>query len=131
LGVGLDASSMLRDADGMVLRTTTTSDLVEYLNEAQVPIETAWLGPVQQLEEAWFLGLRRNAGIAVAELRAEFGDEAVAPSLAVAERLAGDGLVRVEDGRVRLTARGRLISNDVFGEFLGLMPVTELSNIGR
>jgi oxygen-independent coproporphyrinogen-3 oxidase len=131
LGVGLDASSMLRDADGMVLRTTTTSDLAEYMNEDCVPVETAWLGPVQQLEEAWFLGLRRNAGVAVAELRAEFGDEAVAPSLAVAEGLAADGLLAVEDGRVRLTSRGRLISNDVFAEFLGLAPVRELSNSDR
>jgi len=131
LGVGLDASSMLRDADGMVLRTTTTSDLAEYMNEDCVPMETAWLGPVQQLEEAWFLGLRRNDGVAVAELCAEFGDEAVAPALVVAERLAADGLLAVEDGRVRLTSRGRLISNDVFAEFLGLAPVRELSNSNR
>lgn len=131
LGVGLDASSMLRDEDGMVLRTTTTSDLAEYLNEAQVPIETAWLGPVQQLEEAWFLGLRRNAGVAVAELRAEFGDEAVAPSLLVAERQAADGLLAVEDGRVRLTSRGRLISNDVFAEFLGITSEASVAPLAK
>ena len=119
LGLGLDASSMLCATDGLVLRTTTTDDLGAYLNGAG-SIETAWHGPAQQLEEAWFLGLRRNAGVAIEELRAEFGAEAVAASLDVAQRLAGDGLVAIDGGWVRLTDRGRMISNDVFGEFLGL-----------
>jgi oxygen-independent coproporphyrinogen III oxidase len=119
LGLGLDASSMLRAADRLVLRTTTTDDLGAFL-EGSDGVETAWLGPVQQLEEAWFLGLRRNSGVSFEEIRAEFGAEAVASSLEVARRLAGDGLLTVEAGRVRLTDRGRMISNDVFGEFLGL-----------
>jgi len=119
LGLGLDASSMLRASDGLVLRTTTTDDLGAYL-EGAGSLETAWLGPVQQLEEAWFLGLRRNSGVAIEEIRAEFGAEAAASSLEVARRLAEDGLLFIEAGRVRLTDRGRMISNDVFGEFLGL-----------
>ena len=119
LGLGLDASSMLCATDGLVLRTTTTDDLGVYL-EGSGSLETAWLGPVQQLEEAWFLGLRRNSGVAIEEIRAEFGAEAVASSLEVTRRLAGDGLLAIDGGRVRLTERGRMISNDVFGEFLGL-----------
>jgi len=119
LGLGLDASSMLRAEDGLVLRTTTTDELGAYLN-GDVSVETAWLGPVQQLEEAWFLGLRRNSGVVIEELCAEFGAEAVEPSLAVARRLAEDGLVAVDAERVGLTDRGRMISNDVFGEFLGV-----------
>jgi coproporphyrinogen III oxidase-like Fe-S oxidoreductase len=35
-------------------------------------------------------------------------------------RLAEDGLVNFDPQRVRLTARGRLLSNEVFQEFLGL-----------
>jgi hypothetical protein len=38
----------------------------------------------------------------------------------VADRLAEDGLVRSDGAAVWLTARGRLVSNDVFQEFLGL-----------
>jgi oxygen-independent coproporphyrinogen-3 oxidase len=167
LGLGLDASSMLTADDGTVLRSTTTSDLNEYLSEASASAETAWLGPVQQLEEAWFLGLRRNAGVSIAALEAEFGVEAVAPSAGVAERLASDGLLQMEpvlieperrktartataaraakrsgagrgsadgvgdgvvDRLVRLTPRGRLISNELFAEFLGLAPVPELAS---
>lgn len=123
LGAGLDASSMLCAVDGSVLRASTTDDLCEYLNgglDSEQGRETAWLGEAQQLEEAWFLGLRRNAGVAIADLRAEFGKEAIEPAMAVVQRLAGDELLLLEDDVVRLSARGRLISNDVFAEFLGL-----------
>ena len=122
LGVGLDASSMLRAADeseAAVLRATTTDDLAGYLSGGE-NAETAWLGPTQQLEEAWFLGLRRNFGVSIRALNKEFGSKAVKPSLEVAKRLTKDGLLAIEGDAVRLTDRGRLISNDVFAEFLGL-----------
>jgi oxygen-independent coproporphyrinogen-3 oxidase len=125
LGLGLDASSMLRSADGSVLRATTTDDLSAYL-KGESRHETSWHGSAQQFEEAWFLGLRRNAGVEIAALRAEFGDDAVDTAMAVVHRLAGDGLLVVEADRVCLTQRGRLISNDVFAEFLGLNSVEEL-----
>jgi Mn-dependent DtxR family transcriptional regulator len=38
----------------------------------------------------------------------------------VVERLAEDGLVTWDGKTARLTERGRMISNDVFQEFLGL-----------
>ena len=124
LGLGLDASSMLRSADDdSVLRTAATDDLNEYLNSAGSSLETAWLGSAQQFEEAWFLGLRRNAGVNMTELRAEFGNGAVTPASTVVRRLAEEELVIVDGQTVRLTPRGRLISNDVFAEFLGLSPM--------
>jgi len=119
LGLGLDASSMLRSGDGSVLRTTTSDDLTAYL-KGETELETAWLGPTQQLEEAWFLGLRRNAGVAIPALCNEFGAAALQPSIAAARRMADDGLLTIVSDTVRLTDRGRLISNDVFAEFLGL-----------
>jgi len=147
LGVGLDASSMLRtpamqcesslvsgrdfsragteiQSSGAlapvgisVLRTTTTDDLSAYLAGTGAS-ETEWLAPAQQHEEAWFLGLRTNAGVDVAALRMEFGDELVDPALETVERLAEDELLVFDGKRARLTARGCLISNDVFQEFL-------------
>jgi oxygen-independent coproporphyrinogen-3 oxidase len=125
LGLGLDASSALRAAESSptgprdVLRSKTTDDLAEYLAEPG-PVETAWLSPARQHEEAWFLGLRLNAGVNVGALQREFGREAVAPAMEAVERLATDGLVVSDGGTVQLTARGRLLSNDVFQEFLGL-----------
>ena len=130
LGIGLDASSMFRswdDQDGSVLRNTTTDDLTAYLDGTEAVGETAWLGLTQQLEEAWFLGLRCNAGVRIDHLREEFGATAIQAGLDVARRLANDGLLTIEGGIVRLTNRGRLISNDVFAEFLGLGSSMELA----
>jgi oxygen-independent coproporphyrinogen-3 oxidase len=127
LGLGLDASSMLRAAaraedrvaSGYVLRSATTDDLKALL-AGREPVETAWLSPARQHEEAWFLGLRLNAGVEVAAVEREFGPAMVAPALKAVARLVESGLL-VSDGRtVRLTAQGRLLSNDVFQEFLGL-----------
>lgn len=121
LGLGLDAASMLREAGAgrRVLRTNTGCDLKAFV-AASEPEDLEWLGPDRQHEEAWFLGLRLNAGVDVKALEAEFGPEMAAPALEVARRLAQDGLLEFDGATVRLTARGRLLSNDVFQEFLDL-----------
>jgi len=104
-------------SDNYVLRTTTTDDLAAYLLGPQ-PVETAWHSPERQHEEAWFLGLRLNAGVKVAALRQEFGEEIVGRALRGVDRLAKDGLLVSDGETVRLTAQGRLLSNEVFQEFL-------------
>jgi oxygen-independent coproporphyrinogen III oxidase len=118
LGLGLDASSMLREREGtFVLRATATDDLKPYL-DGDSTRETSWLGPDRQVEEAWFLGLRTNAGVDPIELEREFGRELAGPAVRVADRLVEEGSLAHESGRFRLTARGRMVSNDVFQEFL-------------
>jgi oxygen-independent coproporphyrinogen-3 oxidase len=125
LGLGLDASSMLLGAPSPdrrsreVLRTTTTSDLKAYLDRAE-PVETTWLTPMQQHEEAWFLGLRMNAGVDVAAVEREFGPALAAPAMRVVHRLVDAGLLVFDGKSARLTAQGRLLSNNVFQEFLEL-----------
>jgi oxygen-independent coproporphyrinogen-3 oxidase len=127
LGLGLDASSMLLGAPGPdfrtwerpVLRSTTTDDLKAYLAAAPL-VEESWLSLARQHEEAWFLGLRLNAGVNVAAVEREFGRAMVAPALKAAERLAEAGLLVIDGQTVRLTPRGQLLSNDVFQEFLDL-----------
>ncbi|HET6169030.1 MAG TPA: coproporphyrinogen III oxidase family protein, partial [Terracidiphilus sp.] len=141
LGLGLDASSMLREASGdgsgYVLRSTTTDDLKAYLGEPVAgsvanswggePAETAWLSLERQHEEAWFVGLRLNSGVKLAALRREFGREPVRRALTVVERLVEDGMLMSDGKTVRLTAKGRLLSNDVFQEFLGVAEGLEAS----
>jgi len=121
LGLGLDAASMLREENresaGYVLRSTTTDDLKAFLDGPEAA-ETAWLSPQRQHEEVWFLGLRLNEGVNLAALRGEFGPEPVARALVAVARLAEAGLLVSEGATVRLTAQGRLLSNDVFQEFL-------------
>jgi oxygen-independent coproporphyrinogen III oxidase len=119
LGVGLDAHSMLRRVDGDVMRFGNTDDFADYLNGAlQAEIES--VDRTAQLEEAWFLGLRLVEGVSLAALRAEFGNKAVAECDGVLAELVADGLLMREKQRVALTTRGRMLSNEVFGRFLGV-----------
>jgi oxygen-independent coproporphyrinogen-3 oxidase len=118
LGVGLDASSMLIAKDlETVVRATTTDDLEAYLGDG-TPVEMARLDLDRQHEEAWFLGLRLNRGVSAEELTEEFGAERVGPAVETARRMEDVGLVEFAGGRIRLTERGRLLSNEVFQEFL-------------
>jgi oxygen-independent coproporphyrinogen-3 oxidase len=117
LGIGLDASSMLR-ASQEALRWTTCDDLRAYL-EGEQSAEIMQLSLDEQHEEAWFLGLRLNEGVEITSLEQEFGTARVRAALETVEHLATDGLLAIGNGRVRLTPRGRLLSNDVFQEFLG------------
>ncbi len=121
LGLGLDASSALYAAgpERYVLRATTSDDLKVYLEGGATP-ETAWLSPDRQFEEAWFLGLRLNAGVDLAELKAEFGEGRMAAAMVVVKGLEAEGMLSSDGVRVGLTPRGRLMSNDVFQEFLGV-----------
>jgi oxygen-independent coproporphyrinogen-3 oxidase len=142
LGLGLDASSALLAAEVLdeksarearfVLRATTSDDLKTFLERPETKatgkkrrawggaVETAWLGPERQHEEAWFLGLRLNAGVDAAEIEREFGAGRMEQAAAVVERMVEDELLERDGGRVRLTERGRMLSNDVFQEFLDL-----------
>jgi oxygen-independent coproporphyrinogen III oxidase len=118
LGFGLDAHSMLRSADEGAVRFRTGDDLGSFLEGARwediQPVPRA-----QALEEAWFLGLRLNEGVSLAALAAEFGEaEAYCHEEEISD-LAQLGLLEQHGDWVRLTDRGRLMSNDVFGRFVG------------
>ena len=134
LGLGLDASSMFREtlhaagdsARSYVLRSTNTSELKQFLARPE-PAETTWLSPARQFEEAWFLGLRLNEGIPLSALQREFGTGIMTQALKVVHRLLRTGLLEFDGETARLTAQGRLLSNNVFQEFLGLdLPEPEL-----
>jgi oxygen-independent coproporphyrinogen-3 oxidase len=119
LGVGLDAHSMLRRVDGDVMRFGNTDDFADYLN-GELEAEVESVDRTAQLEESWFLGLRLVEGVSLAALRAEFGNKVVAECDGVLAELVADGLLTREEQRVALTTRGRMLSNEVFGRFLGV-----------
>ena len=117
LGLGLDAHSMLRDREGRALRFATTDQLEPFL------AAPGWDDPErltreQELEEAWFLGLRLNTGVSIAALDAEFGHDTLRQFEPLLEELAADGMITREGESVRLTPVGRLLSNEVFSRFL-------------
>ncbi len=128
LGLGLDASSALyarqqNDAGTLnsalpyLLRTKTTEDLKDYLGGSELA-EFTWLSVERQMEEAWFLGLRLTEGVDVDVLRRQFGPELMAKTLIRVDPLVAQGLLESDGQRVRLSRRGRLLSNEVFQEFL-------------
>jgi len=117
LGLGLDAHSMLRTRSGTPLRFATTDELEPYL---ALP---GWNSPhrlsrEEELEEAWFLGLRLNTGADLCALRTEFGRAVIDSFEPVLTDLECDGLITWSSNRVALTPRGRLVSNEVFECFL-------------
>ena len=123
LGFGLDAHSMLRTRHGSALRFSTTAVLADYLRppEWDQDLEDVHpLSPSQELEEAWFLGLRVCEGVKWQALAEEFGPGPVGFFLPVVRELCELELLTGEDGVFLLTRRGVLFSNEVFARFLGV-----------
>jgi oxygen-independent coproporphyrinogen-3 oxidase len=117
LGLGLDAHSMLSGADGHPRRLAAIDDINEYLERGAQP-QCKVVDAQAELEEAWFLGLRRNAGVRLDAMEREFGAEALAASSSVLAFCVEDGLLECAAGTARLTAQGRLFSNEVFERLL-------------
>jgi oxygen-independent coproporphyrinogen-3 oxidase len=132
VGFGLDAHSMLRRGEGAV-RWGNTSDLEKYLagrgqgteNREQdelgifaVDTEVERIGLERGFEEAMFLGLRMNEGVDLEALRAEFGAELMQGAVAALSDVEEAGLVERKGSWLRLTAWGRMVSNEVFSRLL-------------
>jgi oxygen-independent coproporphyrinogen-3 oxidase len=116
VGFGLDAHSMLRAGKGAV-RWANGDDLDAYLAGQSAP-EIEKIGRERGFEEAVFLGLRMNEGVNLEELRREFGERIVREAVAALSDVQEAGLVERDGHWVRLTARGRMASNEVFGRLL-------------
>jgi oxygen-independent coproporphyrinogen-3 oxidase len=119
LGFGLDAHSMVRTPAGSALRFNATAVLAEYLSGSPLQ-DVRRLDSTEEMEEAWFLGLRLRAGVAWQDLATEFGRDRVELFEPVVRELCGLALLNDENGVVSLTRRGVLLSNDVFDRFLGV-----------
>lgn len=118
LGFGLDAHSMLLDADANAARFASADELDVYLADDLFQREVLHVSQEEAFEEAVFLGLRLVEGVSFAQMREQFGDVFVAGLKEKAHTLAREGLMQVENGRAMLTARGRVVSSSVFGELL-------------
>lgn len=89
------------------------------LAQGRSPVaEVTPLSPGLQLAETAMLGLRLVEGLDRAAFRARFGVEVTAVFGQVLADLAPFGLLEVTPDRVRLTRRGRLLSNEVFVRLL-------------
>ncbi len=140
MGFGLDAHSMLlrgenamrqegaaREGTGRAVRFANPEDLAGYLKGELSPVfpmltrsaeGIVEIGRPEAFEESIFLGLRMTEGVNLRQLRRDFPVDMVAPAEDAAGELIQDGLMLEEDGRWRLTLRGRLLSNEVFTRLL-------------
>jgi oxygen-independent coproporphyrinogen-3 oxidase len=131
VGFGLDAHSMLLTADAAV-RFANTSDLDLYLGNdavitpfpllehdrrATVP-EVDVVGRDEAFEESLFLGLRLVEGVDLNHLRGQFGDAMLQDAMSSLLDVRDAGLLELSANRIRLTPRGRLVSNEVFSRLL-------------
>jgi len=119
LGFGLDAHSMLLTRDLSSVRSVRFSapdSLDAYMSHA--PHGVTAVSEHGALEESFFLGLRLNRGVDLERLRADFSRETIAACESAIEEGVQEGLLERQGTSVCLTARGRLLSNEVFARFL-------------
>lgn len=117
LGLGLGASSLLNET-----RFHNTEHMEKYLanagNEKRLREDEEVLTMQEQMEEFVFLGLRKMEGIKEADFEKNFGQsiwECYGENL---RRVVEEGLLKKEDGHLKLTKKGIDISNYVFAEIL-------------
>lgn len=118
LGIGAAAHSSL---DGQ--RRANTADIGKYLaafaNEAAPVLDLhEEIGAELQLAETAILGLRLEQGISTDDIQARFGIDLWHRYRQEISELVGAGLLECNSRCLRLTRRGRLLSNEVFWRFL-------------
>lgn len=117
LGIGLGAASYIYGN-----RYKNTEDMEEYLKHSshidrirQLTSEGSFK---RRLEEAIFLGLRMTEGINLDDVNRVFNNPFESVYKVPYEKYVKLGCLEVQNGYLRLTAKGIDLSNQVFSEFL-------------
>jgi oxygen-independent coproporphyrinogen-3 oxidase len=117
LGFGVDAHSMLASTNvNGAVRFSNPDALEKYV--AGNPRTISLIDSDAELEEVFFLGLRLNRGVDLAQFKNDFGKSAIASHMESISELVSAGLLVRENDVVRLTSPGRLLSNEVFERFI-------------
>jgi len=117
-GFGVDAHSMLASVtpENEAVRFAPADSLEQYMRGAA--LQRTPVSRPAALEESFFLGLRLNRGISVNDLSSTFGEQVMQEARAAVAEFVRDGLMEQHGDLVCLTARGRLLSNEVFERFI-------------
>ncbi|MFP3510586.1 radical SAM family heme chaperone HemW [Peribacillus sp. SIMBA_075] len=75
----------------------------------------------ERMEEEMFLGLRKTEGVSLEIFKNKFFVEMTEIFRKPLEEESAKGLLKIEGGFVRLTERGKLLGNEVFQSFLGVI----------
>ena len=119
LGVGVAAHSCL---DGH--RMANTGSLDKYMADFSgklsplLPELDEEIGPELALAETVILRLRLSEGVYADDIRHRFGIDILTHYGRQVEEMVVAGLMERTDGNIKLTRRGRLLSNEVFWRFL-------------
>ena len=118
IGIGVSAHSWIDNH-----RLGNTCNLNEYLASAAgnlplLPAMSEYISPELELAETVILGLRLDTGIGIDDINNRLGVDLMAHHGQTIEELRETGLLRSAGGRLILTARGRLLGNEVFWRFL-------------
>lgn len=120
LGLGVAAHSLLRKEHGY--RFSNHDTLEEYRGEleaSKLPRRDQQLLNLEDaMAEFMFLGLRLAEGVSTDSFELEFGVPLQVVYGKVIDALEMAGLLQQEQGALRLTRRGLLLSNQVFARFL-------------
>jgi oxygen-independent coproporphyrinogen-3 oxidase len=118
LGFGVDAHSMLIHASKahQAVRFASSDALEEYV--AAAPVQQTPVSAQAALEETFFLGLRLNRGVDLTKVVADYSESAVHRYTQTISECVDLGLLEYEGDVIRLTERGRLLSNEVFERFI-------------
>ncbi len=100
------------------VRFSTPDSLDEYL--AGKPLNPTPVSRQAALEERFFLGLRLTRGVDLPRVAAEFGADAVSALATSIKEFEEIGLLERHSDVIRLTPRGRLLSNEVFERFIAV-----------
>lgn len=120
IGFGVDAHSMLFAQSGEIesVRFSTSDSLEKY--GGGCPLDVSPVSRQAALEETFFLGLRLNRGVDLDAAGREFGNAVIEEVADAIDECVKNGLLEKVENTVRLTYRGRLLSNEVFGRFIGV-----------
>lgn len=120
LGFGVDAHSMLPvlEAGLEAVRFSFPDSLEAYV--AGGALTSIKISSSTALEETFFLGLRLTSGLNLPEVAAEFGEDSVSGVSESIAEFVRTGLMERLGDVIRLTPRGRLLSNEVFERFISV-----------
>ena len=108
----------LSEVDLAAVRFSTADSLEAFV--ASTPLTRTPVSRRAAFEENFFLGLRLTKGVDLARVAAEFGVHVVEALASQIDDLVQGGLVVRERDVIRLTPRGRLLSNEIFERFLSV-----------
>ena len=106
-------------------RIANHGPLKKYMNslmKGELPVLEEHLVPLnEQMEEEMFLGLRKTEGVSFSRFKERFCVEMTEIFAKSLEQQVNHGLLEIEDDYVRLTKQGKLLGNEVFQAFLGII----------